>query len=64
MTFQYDKSGKLVCASCGSHTFDVIIEQRISNVSKDGDDPIANRTIESESVISVLCSRCGAHVND
>jgi len=62
MTYIYDESGKLKCGSYGSHTFDMIVEMGISDVSKDGDDPVANRTIESENVISLVCARCGARI--
>jgi len=62
VTYIYDESGKLKCGSCGSHTFDMIVEMRISDVSKDGDDPVANRTIESENLISLVCARCGARI--
>jgi len=62
VTFQYDESGKLECASCGSHTFDMVVELRITDVTKNGDDPVANRTIESENIVSLVCARCGARV--
>jgi len=62
MTLQYDKSGRLKCSSCGSYVFDAVLEQYISNVSKNGDDPIANRTIESENIVSLVCARCGARI--
>jgi hypothetical protein len=62
MTLVYDEKGILKCQSCGSHTFDAVMEMRLSDVSRDEDDPIANRTIESERVISLVCGRCGAPV--
>jgi len=61
-TFVYDEHGLLKCGSCGSRTFDMVAELRISDVSKDGEDPTANRTIESERVVSLVCARCGARV--
>lgn len=62
MTFVYDEHGILKCPNCGSHEFDMVAEMRISDVSKDGNDPVANRTVESENVISITCGRCGAKV--
>ena len=63
MTFVYDESGKLKCSSCSSYVFDLVIEQRVSNVSRNnGDDPVANRTVESENIISLICARCGVKI--
>jgi len=61
-TFVYDEDGKLKCSSCGSHTFDMVAEMRISDVSKDENDPVANRTIESENIVSLVCARCGVRI--
>jgi len=62
VTLVYDEHGILECSNCGSHTFDMVAELRISDVSGDGDDPVANRTIESENVVSLVCARCGARM--
>lgn len=62
MTLVYDEHGLLECPNCGSKTFDMVAEIRISDVSKHRDDPVANRTIESENVISLVCARCGARL--
>jgi len=62
--YKYDDSGKLTCGSCGSRTFKLVAELTISDVSKDGEDPLANRTIEEEHIISILCARCGRPINN
>jgi len=64
LTLVYDKKGILQCASCHSHTFDLVLEQRVSSVSRNGKDPIANRDIESERIVSIVCARCGAPQNE
>ena len=64
MAFEYDENGKLKCGSCPSRTFRLVAELVISDVSKDGEDPIANRTIESERIISIVCARCGRPINN
>lgn len=67
LTYTYDEKGLLICSSCGSTTFDMVAESRISDVTKgEGDpaagDPVANRTTESENVVSLVCARCGARI--
>jgi len=62
MTLVYDERGLLECPNCGSHTFDMIAEIRISDVSKHEGDPVGNRTIESERIVSLICARCGARI--
>jgi len=64
LTLVYDEKGILKCVSCNSHTFDLVVEQRISDVSRNGKDPIANRDIESERIVSLVCARCGAPQNE
>ena len=64
LTYTYDENGRLKCSNCGSFTFDLIAEMRITDVSADDGDPIGNRTIESETVVGLVCARCGARVND
>jgi len=60
--YAYDERGLLKCSSCGYHTFDMVAEMRITEVSRDGKDPVANRTTESENVISLVCARCGTRI--
>jgi len=66
MTLLYDEKGILTCPNCHSRAFDLVAEMRISDVSPDFDnpkeDPIANRTVESERIVSLVCSRCGAQL--
>ena len=62
MTYHYDDYGCLECTNCGAHEFDLVAEIRIKDVSKNGDDPVANRTIESENIISLVCARCGVQI--
>ena len=62
----YDENGILKCQNCNSRTFDLVAEMRVSDVSPDQDnpkdDPIANRTVLSENVVSLVCARCGARI--
>ena len=67
LTYTYDEKGLLTCSSCGSKTFDMVAESRISDVTRgEGDpaagDPVANRTTESENIVSLVCARCGARI--
>jgi len=66
MTLVYDEKGILVCPNCKSRAFDLVVEMRVFDVSPDQDnpkdDPVANRTIESERIVSLVCARCGARM--
>ena len=66
MTLVYDEKGILTCPNCNSRTFDLIAEMRVSDVSPDEDnpkdEPVGNRTVESERIVSLVCARCGAQL--
>lgn len=62
--YKYDRNGRLECGSCGSKKFKVVAELTISDVSKADEDPIANRTVDAENIISIICERCGRPVNN
>ena len=56
--YHYNEQGMLTCTKCGSHRFILDAELVIFDVSKLDDDPLANRSIESERIISVMCAEC------
>jgi len=58
----YDDKGILKCPNCPSRTFDMVAELRVTAVSKNGEnnDPVANHTILSQRIISLICAKCGA----
>jgi len=59
----YDDKGILKCPNCPSRIFDVVAELRITDVSKNGEgDPVANHTILSQRIVSLICARCGVKI--
>jgi len=66
MTLVYDERGILTCPNCNSKTFDLVAEMRVFDVSPDRDNPkdapVANRTVELERIVSLVCARCGARI--
>ena len=52
------------CRKCGSKQFKVVVDLVISDVTGDENDPIANRTIDKEHIISLACAKCGNRIVD
>ena len=53
---------RIVCDRCGSNKFRVVVEQEISDVFGTNDDPIADRSISEERIISMICLKCGKKI--
>ena len=51
---------QLICKECGSGTFELVTKQLISDAFSEGKDPIADRTIDTESIASLKCTKCGS----
>ena len=52
------------CKKCGSKQFKLVVDLLISDVTSDENDPIANRTIDKERIITLACAKCGNKIVD
>ena len=50
---------QITCKKCGSTKFIALIEQNISDAFSDGMDPIADHTIDKETIHQLRCAKCG-----
>jgi len=50
---------RFLCPRCGSNKFNIIVEQQISEVLSLDGDPIADRTVDKERILSLRCAECG-----
>ena len=53
-----------ICKKCGSTQFKLVADLLISDVTADGKDLLANRTINKERVITLNCAKCGNRIID
>ena len=53
------KHKQIACKKCGSTKFIALIEQNISDAFSDGKDPIADHTIDTETIHELKCAKCG-----
>ena len=47
------------CKKCGSKKFILLVEQEVSDCFSDGKDPVADHTIDKETVHQLKCIKCG-----
>ena len=50
---------QITCSKCGSTRFKALIEQIVSDAFSDGKDPIADHTIDKETIHHLECIKCG-----
>jgi len=47
------------CNKCSSNKFILIVEQEVSDCFSDGNDPVADHTINKEDIHLLKCAKCG-----
>ena len=50
------------CNKCGSRKFILLVEQQVSDCYSDGKDPVADHTIDKETVHRLKCAKCGTNI--
>ena len=57
-----EKRQLIVCKKCGSRKFILLVEQEVSDCYSDGKDPVADHTIDKETIRLLKCAKCGTKV--